>query len=320
MLTTDQSPLLDVAGTRANLHRFVQPAEPAPQNATHPYLDRDTTPRAMARPAQRLSPSAARPVNTTPFEDLDAAPLPLDPQEDVPTIEAPIPAADQPAPTTPTAPTLPAATLRRIILHATTSPGATPAYRRAQANIGGRGLCFGIGRFCQSDGTLGHYLSACHAIDSAAFDDLFGEHAQAVLETTTTQDTDARLAPVGGDLLWSPDWIKRFKAAAKHSPFQDMQFKATSDVVLSPLLPLAAQYNMRSERALAIIVDRAILLGLDATRDLIQGALTPDAPEVQNIATLAGLAAASDLAGRAPMLVAEGGLSDAPLPFGEARA
>ncbi len=208
---------------------------------------------------------------------------------------------------------LPAATLRRIMLHATTAPGAAPAYGRAQANIGGRGLCFGIARFCQSDGSLGRYLTECHAVDPTVFADIFGPDAAALLTTTNAPDEAARLAPVAGDDLWSPIWIKRFKSAAQHVPFQDMQFKTAADVVLTPLLSLAARFGLRSERGLAILADRAVLLGVNATKTLIEGALARNTPEGQQIAILAGLAATSDLAGRAPMLVAEPGLSDAPL-------
>lgn len=349
----DLSPMIDLDRTRANMRRFGTSEEQAGGNVSggmsaSNYRDRDMMPiRPMSAPvpssAVPSNPAPANPVAAPvratpqpqrsvadpdlsgPFEDLDAAPLNLssEPTAELATPVAPAPASEDVAPTEPATPqpqaslSLTPAVMRRIILAATTAPNAAPAFGRAQANIGGRGLCFGIGRFCQIDGSLGVYLQACKDEDAAAFaarltlkdQDL----SEQLLQVCMSYSESGRMVPVGGQELWSRDWIAVFKEAAKHPAFQDMQFRATAETRLIPLVDVADQMNMTSERALAMIVDRAVQTGVSATEALIRSNLSAGNGTRQNIAMLAGLAAASDLPGRAPQLAVESGPSDAPL-------
>ncbi|MFA8440290.1 hypothetical protein [Yoonia sp.] len=324
MLQTEASPVVDHAATRAKLHQALASPSPVSQAAAFSggYLDRDVVSAPAPEPPIPVSPRPVRPVAGA-FEDLDAAPLPDAANADVAPTPNPNLALDAPASEVVATPeiaqsSLSPAMMRRIILHATTAQGTAPAYGRAQANIGDRGLCLGIARFCQAQGSLGHYLTECHSADPDALakffgpaDDLPRASAADLLQVTNSQTPADRLAPVGGQQLWTPAWIKRFKYATQHVPFQDMQFKAAAALLLSPLLALAARFGLNTERGLAVLVDRAVLLGVDPTVQLVEGALTPGAATVQNIATLAGIAAASDLPGRAAILVAETGLGDA---------
>ena len=349
----DLSPMIDLDRTRANMRRFGTSEEQSGGNVSggmsaSSYRDRDMMPiRPMSAPVPSSAvPSnpapanpVAAPVRATPqpqrsvadpdcngsFEDLDAAPLNLssEPPAEPSTPVAPAPASEDVAPTKPATPqpqaslSLTPAVMRRIILAATTAPNAAPAFGRAQANIGGRGLCFGIGRFCQIDGSLGVYLQACKDEDAAAFAASFTlkdqELSEQLLQVCTSDSESGRMAPVGGQELWSRDWIAVFKEAAKQPAFQDMQFRAAAETLLIPLVDLADQMNMTSERALAMIVDRAVQTGVAATEALIRSNLSAGNGTRQNIAMLAGLAAASDLPGRAPQLAVESGPSDAPL-------
>ncbi len=347
----DLSPMIDLDRTRANMRRFGTSEEQSGGNVSggmsaSSYRDRDMMPiMQMSAPVPSSAvPSSPAPVNpveapvrATPqpqrsvaepdcngsFEDLDAAPLNLSSEPPAQPATPPAPASEDVAPPEPATPqpqaslSLTPAVMRRIILAATTAPNAAPAFGRAQANIGGRGLCFGIGRFCQIDGSLGVYLQACKDEDAAAFaarltlkdQDL----SEQLLQVCMSYSESGRMAPVGGQELWSRDWIAVFKEAAKHPAFQDMQFRATAETRLIPLVDVADQMNMTSERALAMIVDRAVQTGVSATEALIRSNLSAGNGTRQNIAMLAGLAAASDLPGRAPQLAVESGPSDAPL-------
>ena len=347
----DLSPMIDLDRTRANMRRFGRSEELADGSVSGDmsagsYRDRDMMPiRPMSAPVPSSAvPSNPEPVNpieapvrATPqpqrsvadpdwngsFEDLDAAPLNLssEPPAEPSTPPAPAPgnvAQAEPATPLPQASlSLTPAVMRRIILAATTAPNAAPAFGRAQANIGGRGLCFGIGRFCQIDGSLGVYLQACKDEDAAAFASRFTlkdqDLSEQLLQVCTSDSESGRIAPVGGQELWSRDWIAVFKEAAKHPAFQDMQFRAAAETRLIPLVDVADQMNMTSERALAMIVDRAVQTGVAATDALIRPNLSAGNGTRQNIAMLAGLAAASDLPGRAPQLAVESGPSNAPL-------
>ena len=338
----DLSPMIDLDRTRANMRRFgstetEEGAFAVPSGGS--YRDRDMMPIAPMSshaptatavapanpPAPVTRPSLRRPDESSgSFEDLDAAPLNLSTEPAVATPDVPpVVEASTTPPNDPDTPvqnpttSLTPAVMRRIVLAATTAPNTTPAFGRAQANIGGRGLCFGIGRFCQVDGSLGVYLQACKDEDPAAFAAKFTLPEQALsdqLLQVCTSDTDTdRMAPVGGQELWSRDWIAVFKEASKHPAFQDMQFRASAETRLLPVLDVADQMHMTSERALAMIVDRAVQTGVEATKALILSNLSAGNGTRQNIAMLAGLAAASDLPGRAPQLAVESGPSDAPL-------
>ncbi|MEE3360548.1 MAG: hypothetical protein VX248_11415 [Pseudomonadota bacterium] len=340
----DLSPMIDLDRTRANMRRFGTSEDQSGGNVSGgisagSYRDRDMMP---IMPMSAPVPSSPAPVNpveapvrATPqpqrsvadpdcngsFEDLDATPLNL--SSEPPAQPATPPAPEDVTPAEPATPqpqaslSLTPAVMRRIILAATTAPNAAPAFGRAQANIGGRGLCFGIGRFCQIDGSLGVYLKACKDEDAAAYAARFTlkDHdlSEQLLQVCTSDSESGRMAPVGGQELWSRDWIAVFKEAAKHPAFQDMQFRAAAETRLIPLVDVADQMNMTSERALAMIVDRAVQTGVSATEALIRSNLSAGNGTRQNIAMLAGLAAASDLPGRAPQLAVESGPSDAPL-------
>ncbi len=347
----DLSPMIDLDRTRANMRRFGTSEDQSGGNVSggmsaSSYRDRDMMPiRPMSVPVPSSAvPSSRAPVNpveapvrATPqpqrsvadpdcsgsFEDLDAAPLNLSSEPPAQPATPPAPAPEDVTPAEPATPqpqaslSLTPAVMRRIILAATTAPNASSAFGRAQANIGGRGLCFGIGRFCQIDGSLGVYLQACKDEDAAAFAAKFTlkdqDLSEQLLQVCTSDSESGRMAPVGGQELWSRDWIAVFKEAAKHPAFQDMQFRAAAETRLIPLVDVAYQMNMTSERALAMIVDRAVQTGVAATEALIRSNLSAGNGTRQNIAMLAGLAAAGDLPGRAPQLAVESGPSDAPL-------
>lgn len=300
--------MLDVNATRARLRNAVTPP-PAPatlaRSVPSGYRDVDMTAPPEGRLARRVgpAPNAARwHVNDsglTPrsqpagFLDLDDAPLtlsgdtnakPVPPSEnhrieetDTPVVSdlAPAPVAEAPV-------LLDPPLMRRIIFHATANPGTVPPFGKTQPNLGGEGLRYGIGRFTQASGDLGRLLTAMKDMDPDAFDNIFGPEAEALLAVTNAplpvEVTDSELpnmAPVGGQLLWSPEWIARFKEAAQHPAFQDAQYMVTAHTTLLPMLDFARNMGLYSEKALSILAERVIQLGVEPAKEFIVIAAGP---------------------------------------------
>lgn len=224
---------------------------------------------------------------------------------------------DDDAPLTP-------AVMRRIVHWATTRAGQQPAFARTQANIGDRGLCFGIVRFCQSDGSLGRYLELCHAVDPAQFAVVFGPgeglpnaSSNELLETTTADTREARIAPVGGSDLWHSTWVTRFKRAAQHKPFRNMQFRAAAELVLVPSLSVAKAYALNTERALALLLERVLSAGQESTEHLLDQ--LPQGSLGQRLQALAELASNASSTNHAAEILNATALADAPLNLDDAR-
>ncbi len=273
------------------------------------------------------------------FKDLDAQPLVTEQLPETGPAQVAAPAAPPPevshagqgeaaTPAEPVTEGLPApasavqgltpSVMRRIIQWATTSPGQSSNFARTQANLGERGLCFGIGRFCQDDGGLGHYLELCRDIDPEQFTEIFGAGADrpealadALLDSLTADSREARMAPVGGELLWQAPWVARFKQAARHKPFCNMQFRAAAELVLLPMLPLAARHGLNSERALALLLDRTLNNGAESSGEML--AQLPRGPLDQRLRALAENAANATSTNRPMEILNNPELGDAPL-------
>lgn len=180
--------------------------------------------------------------------------------------------------------------MRRIIHLATTRTGNAAPFGRAQPNLDGQGLRYGIGRFTQASGQLGRLLKLFNERDAEQFSRIFGPDSTfpdadpaALLTVTnapdaapgTPEEQIPRLQPVNGKTLWDPAWIQRFKTAAQHEPFQDMQFRMAAECYLLPILPFARNLGLATERGLAILTERAIQLGVERMREFIIAAAGP---------------------------------------------
>jgi hypothetical protein len=146
------------------------------------------------------------------------------------------------------------------------------------------GLSYGIVQFTQDSGELGSLLKLMKQKDEKAFVDTFGEHHQRLIEVTTaagpfSKDSpggrSARVQKVGGQDLWQDDWVKRFQKAGDHVPFQAAQIELAAKDFLDPMLPFARALGLNTDRALTLIVDRAVQLGPGGARHWIIGAVGP---------------------------------------------
>lgn len=124
------------------------------------------------------------------------------------------------------------------------------------------GLGFGLVLFTQESGRLGSVLRLMRQRDPASFEDIFAANAEALLAVTNAATTEARLAPVGGEPLWSQAWTERFRRAGEVAAFQAAQNEEAIEGQFRPMLRVAADLGLTSDRALAMVYDRVVTRGL----------------------------------------------------------
>ncbi len=154
-----------------------------------------------------------------------------------------------------------------------------PAYQRYHI-----GLSYGLIQFTQDSGSLGKLLRAMKARDQEAFSRIFGPEAEELLRVTNAEGPgsaqspggrSARVQPVGGADLWTEPWLGRFRQAAEHLPFQAAQYQTASELYLDPVLPYAGWMGLNSERALAMLLDRCVHMGVGGGRSWFNQAVSP---------------------------------------------
>jgi hypothetical protein len=120
--------------------------------------------------------------------------------------------------------------------------------------------------------------------DEALFARIFGEHADELVAVTnavgppSSESPDgrsARLQPVGGADLWDEPWLGRFRAAGAETAFQSAQNELAASLFIDPVLGFAGDLGLDTDRAVAIVVDRAAQLGCDPAKQWIVAAVGP---------------------------------------------
>lgn len=132
------------------------------------------------------------------------------------------------------------------------------------------GLSFGIAEFNQDVGTLGQLLRLMQAREPETFVAVFGDAADAMIATATAPGPSSehveggrgpRVQPVANADLWDEPWLSRFRAAGAVPAFRAAQNQLAAELYLAPMLTVAAGFGLTSERALCMVLDRAIALG-----------------------------------------------------------
>jgi hypothetical protein len=168
-----------------------------------------------------------------------------------------------------------------------------PAYRRHHL-----GLSFGIVGFNQDTGHLGQLLLALRERDAAKFAGIFGPDSESLLRVTTARGPrsvesvdgrSVRVQPVAGADLWQEPWLARFREAGAYKPFQAVQNRLAAEWFLDPLLPFAHHMGLNTERALAIVMDRASQMSVAAAEQWIANACGPLQTPQQRQQALAAL-------------------------------
>jgi hypothetical protein len=82
--------------------------------------------------------------------------------------------------------------------------------------------------------------------------------------------------------------VTRFRNAARHVPFQAAQNELGARMYLDPMLPLASGFGLVSERALAMVLDRSVQMGVGGARNWV-AAVGPVQTTAQRQQALAAL-------------------------------
>jgi len=134
------------------------------------------------------------------------------------------------------------------------------------------GLGFGLVLFTQESGRLGSVLRLMQQRDPTAFRDVFGPSADELLAVTNAATPEARLGPVGGQLLWTTDWTERFRRAGDIPACQYAQNQEAIEGQFRPMLPIAFALGLDTDRALAMVYDRVVTRGLGGgLREVVHG-------------------------------------------------
>jgi hypothetical protein len=168
-----------------------------------------------------------------------------------------------------------------------------PAYQRYHV-----GLSYGVIQFTQDSGTLGELLDMMRARDAAQFAQIFGPDSDRLVEVTTSGGPassqspvgrSARVQPVGGADLWQEPWVSRFRAAGRVEAFNAAQRELAARAYLDPISRFAGWMGLDTERALTILVDRAIQMGVGGAKRWIASAVGPLAAPAAQQQALAAL-------------------------------
>lgn len=168
-----------------------------------------------------------------------------------------------------------------------------PAYHKYHI-----GLSWGFIQFTQRSGALGRVLAAIKRREDTLgaaipaqhkFAALFGPDWSELLRITAAGTEEGRVAPVGGKVLWDPDWTKRFAAAGKvdHVTWSQNEIAVTDYV--DPNLRFAHWLGFDTARALAMLFDRCIHMGNGGGTSWIMRSCGPIRTDEERRAALAAL-------------------------------
>ena len=80
------------------------------------------------------------------------------------------------------------------------------------------------------------------------------------------------LTPVGGEELWQPGWVERFRRAGEVPAFQAAQNEEAIEGQFRPMLRIAFGLGLTTDRALAMAYDRVVTRGLGGGLRWVVGA------------------------------------------------
>jgi len=168
-----------------------------------------------------------------------------------------------------------------------------PAYHRYHV-----GLSYGFIQFTQDSGKLGELLKMMQDRDPDEFARVFGPDSSQLIAVTTASGPpsakseggrSARVQPVAGADLWQEPWLSRFRTAATSPRFQAAQRELAACAYLDPMLPFAKWLGLDTERALTMVADRSIQMGLGGARRWIISAVGPLGAEATRRQAMAAL-------------------------------
>ena len=159
------------------------------------------------------------------------------------------------------------------------------------------GLSWGFIQFTQRSGALGQVLRAAErrARQAASlpaaerFETLFGPDWSQLLAVTNASTPDARVEPVGGQVLWDRVWTDRFRAAGNVGYITAAQNEIAVSTFVDPLLAAAGWLGFTTPRSLSLLIDRVIHMGPGGGLSWVMSACGPLTGEPQWRAALEAL-------------------------------
>lgn len=160
------------------------------------------------------------------------------------------------------------------IRYATGAEGGGAGYSATNLNTDGAGLSYGILQWAQAPGALGVLVKKMQSYDPSYFRKLFGPASADLIRITNAPTESARLAPVGGVVLWREPWVSRFRQAGEHQSFMDAQdHLAMEGSYMRAAENAAKALGVNTERAVVLLFDRAVQQGAEGmpgrVRDLL---------------------------------------------------
>jgi hypothetical protein len=155
------------------------------------------------------------------------------------------------------------------------------------------GLAFGLVLFTQASGRLGSVLRLMQRRDPALFVEVFGPHADELVLVTNSGSSAERLGAVAGEPLWADSWLTRFRQAGTLEPCQAAQNEEAIEGMFRPMLDIALDLGLSTDRALAMVFDRVVTQGLGAGLEWVVRSVGPVQTKTQRDYALNLLGAAS---------------------------
>lgn len=200
---------------------------------------------------------------------------------------------------------------RQVIEHTVGRDGTAYAALNADGPFKGRhgpghkayqrfhtGLSYGIAEFNQDSGSLGQLLRLMQEREPDTFAAVFGEHTPELLAVLTAPGPSGefveggrgpRVQPVDGMDVWDEPWASRFRAAGAVPAFRAAQNQLAAELYLAPMLTVAAGFGLTSERALCMVLDRAIALGEQGAKRWLADTVGPVTTHALRQSALAAL-------------------------------
>ncbi len=186
-----------------------------------------------------------------------------------------------------------ALTIRRkfeLLLPAAAYESGDKRYSAVLGDVDHHGLHWGLVLFTQRSGALGKVLAACERRDPEHFRQAFGTaHVDRLLQVTNASSPEARLAQVGSARLWAPDWMQKFRTAGSTAAFQAAQNEIAIEHYFDRNLGFASALGLMTDRALAMVFDRTIHMGVGGARKWILQAVSPIVDDGKRAAALTAL-------------------------------
>ncbi len=177
-----------------------------------------------------------------------------------------------------------------VIVTAAKESGAA-GYAALNQNDVNAGVSFGLIQFNQKHGGLGELFRRMYEADPDTFvaltygDTKANKDPQALAEQLIEELNDKKRALAGplARRLAQPNWSRRFRALGGVEAFQQLQNQLACEHYVVPAKALATQYDLRSERAHALLIDLCVQHGPEGAERIVSRAIARNPRDTQEL-------------------------------------